>query len=177
MPFELNSDNRPITFLVAVIIGLAARRLAKIQNKNRNKQLYENMETQPAGVVTQVWLKNLIRISIPFQYSLIFEIMLSMIGLVVLDRILPDLVFLYVILIGLAGMLRFSLHTRKIVYLTNLSPAKYAEVCDYYNTNLTELVDQCQKDPEISSYLDSRPAFLRKLIINKVRRLKPIKFN
>ncbi len=175
MPFMSGSSDRPFSFLIAVAIGLTARYVTKLLNKSRNRAMYAKLETLPANEVTHTWLKTLATISIPFQFTLLIELIVSLIGLVVVDRTFPDFTGFYLILLLVGLILRAGLKWMNIVYLTNLSLEKKNEVAEYFNENMDSAVDRVLKDPSVEAYLSARPAFLRNQILKRMRNLKPIK--
>lgn len=175
MPFMSGSSDRPFSFLIAVAIGLTARYVTKLLNKSRNRAMYANFETLPANEVTHTWLKTLATISIPFQFTVLIELFVSLIGLVVVDRTFPDFTGFYLILLLVGLIIRAGLKWMNIVYLTNLSLEKKNEVAEYFNENMDSAVDRVLKDPGVEAYLSARPAFLRNQILKRMRNLKPIK--
>lgn len=174
MPFTGGSENRLTNYLIAIIIGLTARYVTKLLNKSRNKAMYENFEIQSAEEVTHSWLTSLARISLPFQLSLLIELLISMIGLVVIDQMFPDLDFLYLMVLAVVLTLRAGFKWMKIVYLTNLSPTKLNEVARYFNENKESAVEKALLDPEVEQFLISKP-LLKNYVIKRMRNLKPLR--
>ena len=163
-----------INLLISVLIALAVREIIKRRNKSKNDAFYAELGKKDPSEVVHLWLKTMARHSIPFQFTVIIEIFVSLAILITLDYFYPNLTEFTIPLSALALFLRANKAWMKVIYLRNLSPEMKDRAVEYFNENSQHALDRALQDPEIKAFFKVLPEFVGTLISKRIRAMKLI---